>query len=123
MLTLIALLSSVRPWRETCSAPWKNLVARLMLWRGTSDSFETFIGLLLDGIQRRDRESISMWRGLFQSAQSDPRKRGLSLFSRLSAMPEIVGVRADRLDDHRPEPKTRSAGDRAASAENLDGPF
>jgi len=43
-----------------------------MLWRGTSDSFETFIGLLLDGIERRDRESISMWRGLFQSAQSDP---------------------------------------------------
>ncbi len=38
-------------------------------------------------------------------------------------MPEIVGVRSDRLDDHRPEPKTRSAGDRAASAENLDGPF
>jgi hypothetical protein len=34
-----------------------------------------------------------------------PRKRGSPLFSRLSAMPEIVGVRAGSLDDpslHRP---------------------
>src|SRR6516225_1424691 len=74
-LTLTSLLSSVRPWRETFSAPWKNLVARLMLWRGTSDSFETFIGVLRDGIANQ----LACGRGLFQGAQSDPAQAQLAI--------------------------------------------